>query len=120
LSFFVGLTRADTDQLAQIYATIGSELPPDAVVMIGDAPGFYYHTGLMAVSIPNEPIESILLAATQYQVGYLVLDPDHPTPLTGLYTGDSSHPNMVLTSTYSLADIEGNTHEVQLYQLLPP
>jgi hypothetical protein len=119
LSFFIGLARADTDQLAQIYETIGSQLPPDAVVMVGDAPGFYYHTGLTAVSIPNEPIETMLAAATRYQVGYLVLDRDHPIPLATLYRDEVLNSQVILLDSYSLVDREGNSHQIKLYQLLP-
>ena len=119
LSFFIGLARADTDQLAQIYEAIGRQLPPDAGVMVGDAPGFYYHTGLTAVTIPNEPIETMLAVAARYQVSYLVLDPDHPAPLATLYMGEVLDSQVILLNTFPLTDIEGNTHPIKLYQLLP-
>ena len=119
LSFFIGLARADTDQLAQIYEMIGRQLPPDAGVMVGDAPGFYYHTGLTAVSIPNEPVETMLAAAARYQIGYLVLDPDHPAPLAPLYMDEVSNAQVILLNTYPLIDREGHTHPIKLYQLLP-
>ncbi len=118
LSFFVGLARSGEDQLAQIYEDMGQQLPAEAVVMVGNAPGFYYHTGITAVSIPNEPIARLLTAAAQYQVSYLILDPDHPAPLTKLYVGEDSNPALSLLTTATFTDAQGAVHKVQLYQLL--
>ena len=122
LSFFVGISRADTDQLPQIYEAIGRQLPPDAVVMVGDAPSFYYHTGLTAVSIPNEPIDVLLKAAAQYDVTFLVLDANHPKPLTHIYEGAEERlnlPNIALVEQYDVTDLEGKTLPVFLYRLEP-
>lgn len=118
MSLFVGLARSDAaDQLAQIYETIGTQLPPEAVVMVGDAPGFYYHTGLTAVSIPNEPISILLAAAYQYHAGYLVLDANHPQPLNELYQGTAESPQIRLLEQYDIVDAEGNALPVNLYQI---
>ena len=118
LSLFVGLARGDADeQLAQIYEEIGEQLPPEAVVMVGDAPGFYYHTGVTAVSIPNEPIPVLLEAADQFSVGYLLLDAGHPQPLDALYLGEGESERIVLVEQYELTDAEGNVSVVNLYQI---
>jgi hypothetical protein len=125
LSLFVGLSRSDTDQLAQIYEEIGEQLPPEAVVMVGDAPGFYYHTGITAVSIPNESLDVLLQAAARYRVTYLVLDVNHPAPLTYLYdktweVSETTEPfdftDFGIVAKYDLIDVEGNNQPLFLYQ----
>ena len=66
--------------------------------MVGNAPGFYYHTGLSAISIPNEPTEIMLQAAEAYGVTHLLLDSDRPQPLAALYDGIVSHPALELVA----------------------
>jgi hypothetical protein len=95
MSFAIGLGGFDDDQEAQIYETIGAQLPPAAVVMVGNAPGFYYHTGLSAVSIPNESIPILLEAASAYHVTYLVLDENRPRPLISLYEYPTQSPQIL-------------------------
>jgi 4-amino-4-deoxy-L-arabinose transferase-like glycosyltransferase len=122
LSFFIGLARADSDQLGQIYEAIGSQLPPDAVVMVGDAPGFYYHTGITAVSIPNEPIDVLLQAAAQYGVTFLVLDINHPKPLAEIFEKAEEmvdFPKITFVEQYDITDLEGSTLPVYLYRIEP-
>jgi hypothetical protein len=75
---------------AEIYAQIGSLLPPDTVVMVGDAPGFYYHTGLPAIIVPNEPPQILPEIAARYGASYLILDEDRPRPLADFYEGQTS------------------------------
>ena len=79
---------------AAIYAQIGAFLPPDAVVMSGDAPGFHYHTGLPAIIVPNEPPEILPQIAARYGAAYLILDEDRPKPLADLYEGRVSLPQI--------------------------
>ncbi|VAW31607.1 hypothetical protein MNBD_CHLOROFLEXI01-732 [hydrothermal vent metagenome] len=88
--------RADEGVEARVYAEVGEMLPETAVVMVGNAPGFYYHTGLPALSIPNEPIPILQEAAAQYGVTHLLLDADHPQPLTNLYTQQTIPPSFRL------------------------
>ncbi|MEW5987027.1 MAG: glycosyltransferase family 39 protein [Chloroflexota bacterium] len=88
LSAALGLSRQSNEGQVTAYTRIGALLPADAVVMVGDAPAFHYHTGLAAVSLPNEPPHILLEAADRYGVGYLILDEDHPRLLTGLYSGN--------------------------------
>lgn len=68
-----------------VYAEIGTVLPANAVVMVGDAPSFYYHTGLPALSLPNEPPQVLPEVAARYGATHLILDKDHPLPLTDFY-----------------------------------
>ena len=75
------------------------ELPDSAVVMVGDAPAFNYHSGLPAISIPNEPPNVLLEAADRYGVTYVVLDENYPQPLADIHAGLSIHPRLQLERT---------------------
>jgi hypothetical protein len=119
MSFAIGLGGFDDDQEAQIYEAIGARLPPDAVVMVGNAPGFYYHTGLSAVSIPNEPIPILLEAASAYHVTYLVLDVNRPRPLISLYEDPTQSPQILLIDRYEMVDAEENILPVYLFAVQP-
>ncbi|MCP4417855.1 MAG: hypothetical protein GY805_14620 [Chloroflexi bacterium] len=102
--------RADEGTEARMYSEIGDLLPESAVVMVGNAPGFYYYTGLSALSIPNEPIPILQTAAANYDVTHLLLDADHPLPLVDLYTQKTILPGFHLLHT---------SDEYQLYEILP-
>lgn len=73
---------------AAVYREVAEMLPPDAVVMTGDPPGFHYHSGLRAIVTPNEPPEGMLRAARQFGAQYLLMDEDRPRPLKALYEGE--------------------------------
>jgi hypothetical protein len=107
-SAVIGVTRAPDEGEAQAYLEIEMWLPETAVVMAGNAPGFYYHTGLPSVSVPNEPADILLQAATRYRVTHLILDENRPQPLKGLYEGHWQHPAIEL-----IHDFEGR----KLYKL---
>jgi hypothetical protein len=76
--------------------------------MIGDAPAFYYHTGLSAITVPNEPPEVLPGVAVRYGATYLVLDQNRPRPLTALYEGRESLPQIQLIQRFE--------NDVVLYQ----
>jgi len=94
VSFAVGLMRTSSSQEAALYQEIAAILPDTAVVMVGNAPGFYYHTGLPAISVPNESVEVLLQAANQYHVTHLILDQDRPQPLAALYENVARYPQI--------------------------
>lgn len=102
ISLALGTTRAPENDAAQLYSQIGATLPKNSRVMVGNAPGFYYHTGLSAISIPNEPMEIMLHAAETYHITHLLLDSDRPQPLAELYDGSFPHPALEL-----VADVDG-------------
>jgi hypothetical protein len=66
------------------------------VIMVGDAPAFTWHTGHMAIAVPNEPLETILAVAGRYGARYLVLDDARPRTTDGLYAGQISNPRLIL------------------------
>ncbi|MCA9943415.1 MAG: hypothetical protein KC449_08030, partial [Anaerolineales bacterium] len=102
--------RADGTLEAEVYAEVGEMVGETAVIMAGNAPGVYYHTGLPSLSIPNEPVPIVQEAAKRYGVTHLLLDADHPLPLTELYTQAASRPGFEL-----LFARDG----YQLYRLVP-
>lgn len=106
----VGTIRTDEDIDPDIVREIGTLLPDTAVVVTGNAPGFYYHTGLPAISIPNEPPEILLQMADRYGATYLVLDDFHPKPLEALYE-DEAAPGIILLETFD---------NYKLFELSPP
>jgi len=60
------------------YGEIGRWLAEKAaagqgvVVMAGDAPGLTWHTGHLAIAVPNEPLDTVLAVADRYGARYLV------------------------------------------------
>ena len=85
------------------YAEIGTWLDEhgaaQAVVMVGDAPGFSWHTGHLSIAIPNEPLDTILAVADRYGARYLVLDDARPRTTDELYAGRIASPRLVLRHT---------------------
>jgi hypothetical protein len=66
------------------------------VVMVGDAPGFTWHTGHSAIAVPNNPLDTIITVADRYGARYLVLDDTRPRTTDRLYTGEISHSGLTL------------------------
>jgi hypothetical protein len=71
----------------------------EAVVMVGDPPGYWYYAGRPSIVVPNEPVETVLTVADRYGARYLVLDHNRPAPLSALYAGDIVHPRLSLVHT---------------------
>lgn len=111
ITFAVSLSQPRMDKAAAVYEQVATLLPGDAVLVTGDPPGFYYHTGLRAIAAPNEPPEVLLEAADRYGATYLLLDEGRPPPLADLYEGEASHPRIRLAQDFG----EG----YRLYQLQP-
>lgn len=59
----------------------------NALVMVGDAPAFTWHTGQPAITIPNEPPGTIVAVAKHYDARYLLLDKARPRTTDALYEG---------------------------------
>lgn len=94
---------------AAVYRQIAPQLPADAVIITGDPPGFYYHTGLRAIALPNEEPLVLLEIARRYGAGYLLIDADSPARLAGLITASGSVPGIELMGEYG--------DDVRLYRL---
>lgn len=98
VSLVLSAARGPAIDSPALYSQIGAGLPKNSRVMVGNAPGFYYHTGLAAVSIPNDSTEIMLQAAEEYHITHLLLDSDRPQPLAALYNGSEWHPSLELIS----------------------
>jgi len=110
MTLYLAQFRLRSDRDAFLYNWIGEQVPQNAVVMVGNAPALYYYTGLAAVSVPNEPVNTLLSAADRYGVDYLVLDTNRPIPLGDLYDGKTKPERLKLVETIE---------DVQLYEIQP-
>ncbi|MCP4363658.1 MAG: hypothetical protein GY796_37135 [Chloroflexi bacterium] len=84
----VGSIRTEEDIDPDVFRQVGTLLPDTAVVISGNAPAFYYHTGLRAISVPTEPVSVVRQMAARYGAEYLLLDDVHPEPLKNLYENE--------------------------------
>jgi hypothetical protein len=96
----IGTLRSSNEMEAAAYKEAVKLMPDDAVIMSGNAPSVYYHTGHPSLSVPNEPPEIMLQAASDFNVSYLILDEGRPRPLAEIYTGTVTHPQIILLETY--------------------
>lgn len=100
LSGLVGLSRGPgvVASEAEVYGEIKELLPETAVVFAGDAPAFHYHTGVPALSAPNEPLDVLLAMARRYNATHLLLDSSPPPALADLYHGTITNTAIQLTA----------------------
>jgi hypothetical protein len=73
-----------------VYRELGDvldamDVPRNAPVMVADPPGFYTHTGHGGIPLPNGDEETLLRAADEYGVEYVVVDVNVGRPLKSLY-----------------------------------
>jgi hypothetical protein len=87
-----------------------------ATVMIGNPPAYRYHGGGLSIIVPNETIETTLQVARRYHAGYLVLDQNHPAPLTEIYTSTVTYPGLSLSQTFT--DDAGSP--VYIFKIIQP
>lgn len=99
---------------AEIARWLASEGAADAVVMVGDAPAFTWHTGHAAIAVPSDPLDTVLAVADRYGARYLVLDRTRPRTTDTLYTGEAHHPRLVLRNTMGPEE-----HPWKLYEVRP-
>jgi hypothetical protein len=87
------------------YREIGTWLDTNSfsvgvTVMVDNPPGFYYHTRIPSVVVPNDDVDTLLDVCKRYGVDYLVLDPNRPAPLKTLYEGQVVSPHLVPTEAF--------------------
>jgi hypothetical protein len=111
LSGYVGAQKVATWRTADaVYREVDrwltdEETTADAGVAVGNPPSFWYHTDRAAIAIPNGGVETLLGAADQYDMRYVLLEPDHTAGLADLYAGAMQHPRLRVLRTWS----EGRT-----------
>ncbi|MDM8520529.1 hypothetical protein QUF64_10810 [Anaerolineales bacterium HSG6] len=84
-----------------------------AIIMINNPPAYQYHGGGLSVIIPNETVTTTMQVMARYQVDYLVLDKNHPTPLAELYQPETDYPNLSLVKIFA----EGSDNEIYLFEV---
>ncbi len=104
--------RSSEEEEPLFFQQVGEMVPATAVVMSGNAPAFYYFTGLKSISVPNEPVAGMLEAAAQFDATYLILDENRPRPLAPLYEGREESPYVEFLGEYF--------DRFKLYKLSPP
>ncbi|MEJ2210651.1 MAG: hypothetical protein P8129_16655, partial [Anaerolineae bacterium] len=113
-----GIWSGEWNQRDEGYQAIGQWLEAEgaagATVMVGNAPGFVWHTGHPAVAIPNDPVDIMLAVADRYDVRYLVLDAARPRTTDGLYAGEETDPRLMLRATS-----QAEAQHWQLYEIEP-
>ena len=86
----------------------------DAMVMIGNPPAYRYHGGGLSVIVPNEKLDVTLQAIGHYGVDYLVLDSNHPAPLTDLYDHPTNSASLTLVQTFN----QGTGSEIYIFEVV--
>jgi 4-amino-4-deoxy-L-arabinose transferase-like glycosyltransferase len=109
------LARARQPEAVAPYSALAEWLAgrgeANALVMVGDPPGYWYYGGGPSIVVPNEPFETTLAVADRYGAQYLVLDANRPAPLAALYEGTATHPRLSLA-----VSLPGNLH---VYRIQP-
>ena len=103
-----------TDSLYPAIAVWVSAQNPTATVMIGNPPAYRYHGGGLSVIIPNENLNTTLQAASEYQVDFLILDSNHPAPLTEVYDNPTAFPTLRLAQTFG----EGEGGKIYVFEVI--
>jgi hypothetical protein len=70
----------------ETYIEIGQwldihQVPADELVVVGNPPGFWYHTHRPAIVVPNAPLDTLLEVCDRYGAAYVVLGPNDPIRL---------------------------------------
>jgi 4-amino-4-deoxy-L-arabinose transferase-like glycosyltransferase len=81
--------QAASDQAAVTKALLALD-PLPGVVAVNDPPGFYLASKLPCVVIPYGDVVTLRRVADRYGVGWVVLDANHPQPLSALYESPES------------------------------
>ncbi|MDW8102288.1 MAG: glycosyltransferase family 39 protein [Anaerolineae bacterium] len=91
-------TSGQWDSGGEVYRSVEAWLRQssslEATVMVVDPPCFYYHTKRTSIAIPNGDEEIVLRVARRYSASFLLLEPDHPRPLSRLYSEPYSYPGL--------------------------
>jgi hypothetical protein len=100
---------------ASIGAWLAKEGDPGSVVVVNNPPGFYYHTGLPAVVVPNGGPDTLLAVSERYGAHWAVLDINVPDDLQDFYARHISHDRLQLAQEFH----DGQGRQVYLYRVLP-
>ena len=97
-----GWNRAD-----MVYRDAGAWLAkrgePDAIVAVGNPPGFTYHTGHASIAIPNGGVDTLLAAARRFGAKFVLLEANLPAPLLPLYNNPQRDARLRLVAALDAA-----------------
>jgi hypothetical protein len=96
MTLFLAQSRLKPDTDPELYLQVGEMVSPSSVVMVGNAPALHYYSGLPAITVPNEAVDSVLDAADRFGVTHVLLNQNRPLPLEDIYQGKISHPRLSL------------------------
>ncbi|MBN1563516.1 MAG: glycosyltransferase family 39 protein [Anaerolineae bacterium] len=108
----------DMNDNGNFYRTIANDLPLDVVVMVNDPAGFYYHTGHLAVVVPNNDPDVVPEIAEKYGVTHLVLDVNRTDPFTALFLGEEDRSFLREIKHYTL-DTDDPADDWRVFVILP-
>ncbi len=114
------LHMADWNRGGALYDEIDAilddlDVPLEARIMSNNPPGLYLHSGRGGVPIPNGDEATLLQAADDYGVTFLVIDHNVPPPLERFYWDGPTSGRFV-----QLGRFGDEAAPVYLYRILPP
>jgi hypothetical protein len=80
--------------LTQVAQWLDDHASSSDVVMTVDPPTFYNVSHRDAIVIPTDGSAAVFQAANRFGARYLILQFDHPAPLSDLYKGKASIPGL--------------------------
>lgn len=92
------------------YQSFAQDLPADARIMVNDPAAWYFHTGLSGIVIPDEPLDTALELAQDYDITHLVVDQNVPESFKPLLDGDTP---------VFLTEVASRNDDVRIYAFTP-
>ncbi len=91
---------------AETYKQVAREIPAmsASVVAVNNPPGFFAHSHIPAVAIPNGNEDALREVVEAFDVGWVVLEKNHPPDLDALYANPRSTRWLILRETLNMAD----------------
>jgi hypothetical protein len=86
---------------AQTYLDAAASIPEskESVVAANNPPGFFAHSHMQAVVIPSGTEQTLRKVVDSFEVGWVVLEANHPQGLDALYTEPTSVAWLMLVET---------------------
>lgn len=103
-------------EYAPIAQWLAQNARADDLVMTVDPPSFYNSSHRRAIAIPTDSVAAVWQAAQKYGARYLILQLDHPTPLSDLYRGKTTINFLSPVANFR----DGNNKPVTLFEIVQP
>jgi hypothetical protein len=75
------------------------DVPPEAIVMVNNPPGYFAMTGRQAIVIPDGDLQTSLRTGKDFQASYLILDENYPHGLGEVYQHPGHYPGLHYVDT---------------------